>query len=141
MIPEHLKYAQTHEWYFHDNKLVTIGLTRFVIEKLDKLLFLDLPKIGEEILAGISFGELESLNTLVDITSPISGEVVAVNERLYENLDILNRDPYKQGWLIKFATPEITFLDQLMSAQEYKTYINKHESSIPKYHARGKRRK
>lgn len=125
MIPEHLKYTPTHEWFFIDTHTITVGLTKFIIDELDKLLFLDLPKVGDEILSGISFGEIESLEKLFDITSPVSGEVIAVNERLYEKLDILSHDPYKHGWLIKFMTAETHLLSGLMKAQEYSTYISK----------------
>lgn len=131
MIPEYLKYTPTHEWFFVDNKSITVGLTKFIVDKLDKLLFLDLPKVGEEILSGISFGEVESLEMLVDITSPMAGEVIAVNERLFENLDILSDDPYKRGWLIKFVTIETHLLGKLLSAQEYLTHTNKIQSPVP----------
>src|SRR5574337_42484 len=125
MIPEHLKYAPTHEWFFVDNKSITVGLTKFIVDELDKLLFLDLPKIGDEILSGISFGEIESLHKLIDITSPMAGEVVAVNERLYENLSILSDDPYNHGWLIKFVTTETHLLHELLNAREYETHIDR----------------
>lgn len=131
MIPEYLKYTPTHAWFFLDNKSITVGLTEFIVNKLDKLLFLDLPKVGDEILSGICFGEVESLETLLDITSPISGEVIAVNERLFENLDILSYDPYKHGWLIKFITAESHLLDELMSAQQYMVHISKSQPITP----------
>src|SRR5574337_971628 len=129
MIPEHLKYAPTHEWFFLDNKSITVGLTKFIIDELDDLLFLDLPKAGDEILSGISFGEIESLGRLIDITSPMAGEVIAVNERLFENLNILNNDPYKHGWLIKFVTTETHLLDELLTAREYAAHISKPQST------------
>lgn len=148
MIPEHLKYTPTHEWFFWDNKSITVGLTKFIIDELDDLLFLDLPKVGDEILSGISFGEIESLEKLLDITSPMAGEVIAVNERLYENLSILNNDPYKQGWLIKFVTAETHILNELLNAGEYARHISKLQSATPekqrRRHAKtmkGKRRK
>ncbi|MFN3532050.1 MAG: glycine cleavage system protein H [Candidatus Brocadia sp.] len=148
MIPEHLKYTPTHEWFFWDNKSITVGLTKFIIDELDDLLFLDLPKIGDEILSGISFGEIESLEKLLDITSPMSGEVIAVNERLYENLSILNNDPYEQGWLIKFVTAETHILNELLNAGEYTRHISKLQATTPekqrRRHAKtmkGKRRK
>lgn len=149
MIPEHLKYTPTHEWFFWDNKSITVGLTKFIIDELDDLLFLDLPKVGDEILSGISFGEIESFEKLIDITSPMAGEVIAVNERLYENLTTLNSDPYKHGWLIKFVTTETHLLNELLNAKEYATHINKLQSiATPvkqrKRHAKiikGKRRK
>ncbi len=135
MIPEHLKYTHTHVWFHKDNKSVTAGLTKVITDKLDKLLFLDLPKVGEEILSNISFGEAESYNMLFDITAPLAGEVIAVNERLYENLDTLSRDPYKQGWLIKFVTNEAHIIDRLLSAQEYVAHITKGPSVNPKGHS------
>ncbi len=131
MIPAHLKYAPTHEWFSFDNKAITIGLTKFIIDELDELLFLDLPKVGDEILSGISFGELEALNRLIDITSPMAGEIIAVNERLYENLNILSKDPFSHGWLIKFVTKEIQLLSELLSATEYETYIDKLRPAAP----------
>lgn len=131
MIPEHLKYTTTHEWFYVDTKSITVGLTKFIVEKLNKLLFLDLPKAGEEILSGICFGEVESLEMLLDITSPLDGEVIAVNERLFENLDILSNDPYGHGWLIKFVTNERHLLDKLLSAQEYIKHINKLQPAPP----------
>lgn len=148
MIPEHLKYASTHEWFFLDNKSITVGLTKFIIDELDDLLFLDLPKAGDEILSGISFGEIESLERLIDITSPMAGEVIAVNERLYENLNILSDDPYNHGWLIKFVTSETHLLNELLNAREYAAHIGKIQPTTPlkqrKRHAgiiKGKRRK
>lgn len=134
MIPEHLKYTHTHVWFHKDNKSVTAGLTKVIIDKLDKLLFLDLPKVGEEILSNISFGEVESYNMLLDITAPLAGEVIAVNERLYENLDTLSRDPYKQGWLIKFVTNEAHIIDRLLSAQEYVAHVTRGHSVNPLPH-------
>ena len=131
MIPEHLKYTPTHEWFLVDNKSITVGLTHFILDELNKLLFLDLPKVGEEILSGISFGEVESLDRLVDITSPLAGEVIAVNERLYENLELLSDDPYNHGWLIKFVTNETHLLDGLMGAPEYVTHITKLHPATP----------
>ena len=131
MIPAHLKYTPTHEWFLVDNKSITVGLTKFIIDGLKRLLYLDLPKVGEEILSGICFGEVESLDTLLDITSPINGEVIAVNEHLYENLDILCKNPYDRGWLIKFVTNETHLLDELMSAQEYATHISKLQPAGP----------
>jgi len=125
MIPDNLKYTHNHLWFHKDNKSVTAGLTKVIIDRLEELLFLDLPKVGEEILSNISFGEVESRNMLIDITSPIAGEVIAVNEKLYENLDALSRDPYKQGWLVKFVTNEVHLFDKLLNAQAYEAHVTK----------------
>lgn len=131
MIPQHLKYAPTHEWFHVESKSITVGLTKYIVDELNKLLFLDLPKVGDEILAGICFGEVESLENLIDITSPMEGEVIAVNERLFENLDILSNDPYVHGWLIKFVTKEHHLLSELLSAQEYASHISKLHPAAP----------
>ncbi len=131
MIPEHLKYTPTHEWFLFGNKLITVGITQFIVDELDKLLYLDLPKVRDEILSGISFGEVESLEMLIDITSPISGEIVEVNERLFENLDLLSNDPYDKGWLIKFISNENQHPHGFLSAQEYAAHISKIQSLFP----------
>ena len=131
MIPEHLKYAPTHEWFHVESKSITVGLTKHIVDELNKLLFLDLPKVGDEILAGICFGEVESLENLIDITSPMEGEVIAVNERLFENLDILSNDPYVHGWLIKFKTTQRHLIDELLSAKEYAAHISKLHPAAP----------
>lgn len=137
MIPDHLKYTPTHEWFLFKNKSITVGITRFIVDELKKLLYLDLPKVGDEILAGISFGEIESLELLMDITSPINGEIVEVNERLFENLDILNNDPYDKGWLVKFVSAEKQPFQGFLSAQEYAEHIAKMRStSLPKQRKR-----
>ncbi|HHT9129688.1 MAG TPA: glycine cleavage system protein H [Candidatus Brocadiaceae bacterium] len=141
MIPAHLKYTPTHEWFLVDNKSITVGLTKFIIDKLDRLLFLDLPKVGDEILPGICFGEVESLDMLIDITSPLSGEVISVNERLYENLGTLSEDPYSHGWLIKFVSTENHLLDELMNAEEYTTHITKLQPSVTPLKRRKRRGK
>ncbi len=131
MIPEQFKYSKTHEWFSVDSKHITVGLTRYIVDELNKLLFLDLPKVGDEILPGICFGEIESISTLLDITSPLSGEIVAVNEHLYENLDTLSTDPYKDGWLIKFRTNDLHLLEKLLSAREYNDYIGRLQLTDP----------
>lgn len=123
MIPEHLKYAPTHEWFLFETKSITVGLTHHILGELNRLLYLDLPKVGEEILSGISFGEVESLEMLLDITSPLDGEVIAVNERLLEDLDLLSDAPYDQGWLIKFITRETISPGDFLSAREYAAHI------------------
>lgn len=130
MIPEHLKYTPTHEWFLFKNKLITVGITKFIVDELNKLLYLDLPKVGDEILSGISFGEVESLELLMDITSPIHGEIVEVNERLFENLDILSNDPYDKGWLMKFVSTEKEPLQGFLTAKEYAAHIEKIRSTF-----------
>ncbi|MFO0795223.1 MAG: hypothetical protein U0586_14320 [Candidatus Brocadiaceae bacterium] len=131
MIPEHLKYLPTHEWFLFETKSITVGLTHHILGELNKLLFLDLPKVGEEILSGISFGEVESLAMLLDITSPLDGEVIAVNERLFEDLDLLSNNPYEQGWLIKFVTRDTISFDYFLSHREYAAHIGKLQSPHP----------
>src|SRR3989304_4609584 len=126
-IPEQYKYSVDHGWFLGNKKSITFGLTDFFIKDLGKLLFLDLPRSGDEILSGISFGEIESLDNLIDIILPINAEVVAVNERLYEDLEILSNDPYVRGWLIKFRTEDVNIFDELLNAREYAECIRKYK--------------
>ena len=140
MIPANLKYIKTHEWFLFNNKSITVGLTKYIVDRLDKLIFLDLPKAGEEILSGICFGEVESLHMLLDITSPISGEIIAVNERLYDSLDALSKDPYNNGWLIKFISNETHLLDNMMNADAYAKHISKLQLASSQRHGKRKSR-
>lgn len=101
MDPEKLQFLDTHEWLAVDGDLATIGITKFAVEQLTDLLQIELPKVGKQIAAGKSFGEIESVKSISDLHAPVGGEVVAVNDDVVNNLQLLADDPYGDGWLIK----------------------------------------
>lgn len=126
MKPETLLYTDTHEWVQVDRSagepIATIGITAFALEQLTDLVYLDLPKVGDQVRAGQEFGEIESVKTVSSLYSPVSGEVVAVNSALLEDLDALSRDPYGAGWLIKVKLSDQSSLERLM---DYETYLKR----------------
>jgi glycine cleavage system H protein len=111
VIPEQLLYAKTHEWaYLERNKagetIATVGISAFAVEALTDLVYIDLPAVGRQLKAGESFGEIESVKAVSDLYSPLSGEVVEVNQPLAEHLEQLNTDPYNAGWMIKLKVAD-----------------------------------
>ena len=116
-------YAATHEWTHladdGDTKVATIGLTAHAIEALTDLVYMDLPTAGTQVSAGNSFGEVESVKATSDMYSPVDGEIIDVNTSLPDNLDILNTDPYGEGWIIKVKLSDEASLSKLMNLDEY----------------------
>ena len=99
--PDDRKYLKSHEWAKVEDGVATIGITDFAVSNLSDLVFLDLPAVGASVSAGEAFGEVESVKAVSDMYSPVSGEVVEVNEDLPDNLDTLNQDAFGAGWMIK----------------------------------------
>ena len=117
-----IKYSPKHNWIELKRKVVTIGITDYLIGELGDLIDLCLPKVGEEVIDGISYGEVESINTLHDLIAPLNGAIVKVNSDLATSLKALQRDPYGDGWFIKVRLPEDYCLDFLMDEDEYEEY-------------------
>jgi glycine cleavage system H protein len=101
MDPTSLRFTPTHEWVHLDGDVATVGISRFAVDQLTDLITIDLPKVGTKVVAGKGFGEVESVKAVSDLYAPVSGEVVAVNGDVAENVQLLAEDPYERGWLIK----------------------------------------
>ncbi len=125
MYPKDLKYNQTHEWVKADKDIVTVGITDFATKQLTDLVYIELPSIGEKVTKGSSFGVIESVKAVSDLCSPVSGEVVEVNEKLSKEPEIINQDPYGEGWMIKVKIEDETGLDTLMDSEEYEKLVRK----------------
>jgi glycine cleavage system H protein len=117
-----IKYSPKHNWIELKRKVVTIGITDYLIDELGDLIDLCLPKVDEEVIDGIPYGEIESMNTLHDLIAPLNGAIVKVNSDLPTSLKALQRDPYGDGWFIKVRLPEDYSLDFLMDEDEYDEY-------------------
>ncbi len=117
-----LKYSSEHNWVEFKRKVVTIGVTDFLLDEVGDLIDLCLPKAGEEVIHGISYGELESMNILRDLIAPLNGEIVKVNSDLPGSLKVLQKDYFGEGWLIKVRLEEIGEIDSLMDGEEYEEY-------------------
>ncbi|MDP3968884.1 MAG: glycine cleavage system protein GcvH [Nocardioides sp.] len=120
MYPEDLKYTGEHEWVRVDGDgPVRIGITAYAQEALGDIVFVSLPEVGERIEAGSTVGELESTKSVSDLYAPITGEVVARNESLDATPELVNSDPYGEGWLIEVAPADPSVLDGLLDAATY----------------------
>ncbi|MCS6856142.1 MAG: glycine cleavage system protein GcvH [Deltaproteobacteria bacterium] len=119
--PKDLKYTKEHEWARSEGELVRIGITAHAVSQLGEITLVDLPKVGSRIEAGKSFGTVESVKAVSDLYAPLSGEVVEVNEALFEHPEFVNEDPYGKGWLLLVRLE--SWLDDLMDAQAYERYV------------------
>jgi glycine cleavage system H protein len=117
--PENLKYAKTHEWVAVDGDVATMGISAFAVEALTDLVFIELPKVGTKAEAEQPFCEVESVKAVSDVYAPVTGEVVAVNTTLPENLEILSTDPYEKGWIAKIKITDDANLSKLLSHAAY----------------------
>ncbi len=122
-VPDELRYSEQHEWIAVDDGVGTIGITDFAQGELGDIVFVELPQIGDVLEKGQSFGTVEAVKTVEDLYSPISGEVIEINETLEENAEQVNADPYADGWMIKVRIDSPDDLDELLSAKAYKELI------------------
>ena len=119
MYPNNLKYSKEHEWVDLESK--KIGITHYAQESLGDVVFVELPEVGAEFEVGDSLGVVESVKAVSDVYSPVSGKVTSVNEALLDNPELINQDPYGEGWIVEM---EITGGEEdLLSAEEYERLI------------------
>lgn len=122
-FPENLKYSKEHEWTRVEGNRATIGITDFAQDELGEIVFIDLPKAGSRVEALETFGTVESVKTVSDLFSPVSGEVVEVNTSLEDEPELVNSDPYGEGWIIVVEMTDPNELGDLLTATEYQEYI------------------
>ncbi len=127
--PKDAKYSESHEWVKIDKKgEATIGITDYAVEQLNDLVHIELPKVGDAVNAGTAFGEIESVKTVSDLISPVSGKITAVNKIDDDSLDKLAKAPFGDGWLIKVKTNDANEGKSLMSDKEYAKFLKSSES-------------
>ena len=124
MNPQQLLFTKTHEWAdvqpgAGGGKIATIGITAFALEVLTDLVFMSLPEVGRKVRAGEPFGEIESVKAVSDLMSPVDGEITEVNADLVNNLEILAKDPYQAGWLVKIKISNEAGLADLLDYAAY----------------------
>jgi glycine cleavage system H protein len=120
-VPGDLKYGRTHEWAREEGDLVVVGITHYAQDQLGEVVYVELPEVGNGAAAGDELGTLESVKAVSEFNSPVGGEVVEVNERLEEEPNLVNEDPYGDGWLVKISgTVEG---EDLLDAAEYTAMI------------------
>lgn len=122
-IPETLKYTEDHEWVMLDGDVVTVGITDFAQSELGDIVFVDITTVGESLAKGDKFGDIEAVKTVAEAYMPMSGEVLEMNEELEGAPELVNSDPYGQGWMIKIKCSDLSEFDKLLSAVQYKEII------------------
>jgi glycine cleavage system H protein len=120
VVPEELKYTQEHEWVARTGPdTVRVGITDYAQEQLGDVVFVQLPEPGEHVTAGQAIGEVESTKSVSDIFAPLDGEIVARNESLDSQAELVNSDPYGEGWMIDIRLTDPTAVDELLDADAY----------------------
>jgi len=122
-VPADLKYTKEHEWAKREGDRVRVGITHFAQEQLGDVVFVELPKAGHKVTSHKTFGVVESVKAVSDLYAPISGEVVEVNGALTKTPELVNRDPYGQGWMLIVKPASGGDWDQLLTAQQYEQFL------------------
>jgi glycine cleavage system H protein len=117
--PDDLRYSKEHEWVRVDGDTATIGITSFAADELGDIVFIELPEVGAALSQFGAFGVVESVKAVSDLYAPISGDVSEVNEALRDSPELLNSDPFGDGWIAKVAVADASELDGLMDAAAY----------------------
>ena len=123
-FPENIKYTNEHEWIRVEGDIAYVGITDYAQDQLGDIVFVDIQTVGETLNAGDVFGTIEVVKTISDIFLPVGGEVLEQNEALADQPELVNQDPYGEGWLVKIKPPEDADFDSLLSAEDYKKLIN-----------------
>ena len=126
-FPEDLKYTKEHEWLLVEGTTAIVGITDYAQDRLGDVVYVELPAVGDKVSKEDAFGVVESVKAVSDIYAPVSGKVLEVNDDLPDNPNMLNEDPYGDGWLIKVEMNDPEEVDELMTAEEYKEYIAEEE--------------
>lgn len=125
IFPKELRYSEEHLWVReHGDGRATVGITDYAQDQLGKVVYLDLPEVGDEVEAGEEMGAVESAKSVSDLVSPVSGEVVEVNDDLLDDPSPLNEDPYDTGWLARIRLTESDEVEELMDVADYRKFID-----------------
>ena len=122
-VPETLRYSEEHEWVLVADGVATIGITDHAQEELGDIVFVELPAIGAVLTKSATLGVVESVKAVSDVYAPVGGVVTAVNERLTGNPEIINEDPYGEGWMVKVTLADPTEIERLMTAAQYRDFV------------------
>ncbi len=121
--PEDLKYSDTHEYVRLEDDIATIGISSFAVNQLGDIVFLEVPEIGALVTKGDSFGTVESVKAVEELKAPVSGTIIERNDSIIDDPEILNQDPYGEGWLIKVRVNDPSEIDDALSADQYRALV------------------
>ena len=118
-----LKFTPTHEWVLLEGNIATVGISKFAVDQLTDLIVIDLPTVGTRVIAGKTFGEIESVKAVSDLYAPIGGEVIEINTDVASNVQLLAEDPYGKGWLIKLKVDQPPSTSELLDLDSYERKV------------------
>ena len=124
-LPNNLKYTKDHEWIRVEGEVAFVGITDFAQSELGEIVFVENEKEGETIEANEVFGSIEAVKTVSDLCMPVTGEILEINAALEDAPELVNNDPYGEGWMIKIAVKDAAELNDLMDAEAYAAFIGK----------------
>jgi glycine cleavage system H protein len=124
-FPENLKYSKDHEWILVDGDTATVGITEFAQSELGEIVYVDVTSEGDTVDKDEMFGSIEAVKTVSDLMMPVKGEVLEFNEKLEDTPELVNSDPYGDGWIIKISIDDVAELDDLLDASAYKDFVEK----------------
>ena len=122
-VPEECRYLETHEWARRDDGAVRVGITDFAQDELGDVVFVELPAVGDELEQESEFGVIESIKAVSDLYAPVGGEVTSTNENLFDAPELVNEDPFGDGWMLEVELEDESDLEALLSADEYEDRI------------------
>lgn len=122
-IPDDLQYTKTHEWIRQEDDEIVVGITDFAQAQLSDLTYVELPAIGDQVSVGDEIAVLESVKAASDIYAPVAGIVTGINDLLQDSPELLNADPYGEGWLFKLRPQDMADLDELLEADQYEATL------------------
>jgi len=122
-IPEELKYTEEHEWVKIEDNIATIGITDFAQGELGDIVYLEIDSLDSEIALNEVFGTVEAVKTVSDLFMPVGGKVIETNSNLEDKPELVNEDPYGEGWIIKIDITDLSEINSLLSAKDYKNLI------------------
>jgi len=122
-FPDNLRYSSQHEWILVEGTLGKVGITDFAQSELGDVVFVELAPVGKKVRAGESLGTIEAVKTVAELYSPVSGEVIALNDKVNSTPEIVNKDPYGEGWMVQLRITDAKELEALMNADAYKKLV------------------
>ena len=122
-LAEDIKYTEDHEWTKLEDDILTVGITDFAQSELGDIIFVEFPDLNTEVMIKDSVGTLEAVKTVADIYSPVSGTIIALNEELEDNPELINEDPYNKGWIFKIKINDKNEYNSLLTSDDYKNII------------------
>ena len=123
-IPEELKYTEEHEWVKIKDNIATVGITDFAQGELGDIVYLEIDTLDSEIASNEVFGTIEAVKTVSDLFMPVSGKVIEINSDLEDKPELVNEDPYGEGWIIKIDISDISETSKLLGSQDYKNLVD-----------------